>query len=552
VGAGQEPSVRAQFGTARLLKDPRARVCDRGEVARKDLGMGRSAGPGAIYSVGVGGRCLNGFRRHGLGERHRPANKQHLVFLDAAVGLTFVAAAATSGGPLTERGWMVAVGMAWPLGVLPAARSLHSALLLVALAAFPSGRIRRPWQFVVAILAVLLGLQLFDQLATAASFAFCAVGSALAWRKRRVSTPYAAISATAIFGVLSTAWFLARYRPDQFRPSEALLVYESVLVLIAVGYAIAARADARRREALEDRLVADAGPTGIRGLEVVLRDVLHDPKLRILPAGARPDVAGTRILSVADGSAPVAEVVHNASSLDDPAIGAAVSAAIRLTLIQEHRQAELAQRVADLESARMRIVASTDRQRERAAMKLRNDLGMLDRAGADLAALRGTAKSEVGAVLDIAGEEIGAATREIEDLVAGVPPTELGGGGLGKALKQLTARSPVPASLTIGAETKAGVNEETALYYACMEALTNAVRHAHASSVQISLTRIGTELVVTVRDNGTGGADPTGSGLQGLSDRLATFSGRLQVQSAPGAGTIVTATIPLTRFSATA
>src|SRR4029453_7826395 len=132
---------------------------------------------------------------------------------------------------------------------------------------------------------------------------------------------------------------------------------------------------------------------------------------------------------------------------------------------------------------------------ERAAMKLRNDLGMLDRAGADLAALRGTAKSEVGAVLDIAGEEIGAATREIEDLVAGVPPTELGGGGLGTGLKQLTARSPVPASLTIGAETEAGVNEETALYYVCMEALTNAVRHAHASSVQISLTRIGTELV---------------------------------------------------------
>jgi signal transduction histidine kinase len=179
-------------------------------------------------------------------------------------------------------------------------------------------------------------------------------------------------------------------------------------------------------------------------------------------------------------------------------------------------------------------------------MKLRNDLGMLDRAGADLAGLRGTAKGEVGAVLDIAGEEIRAATREIEDLVAGVPPTELGGGGLGTALQQVTARSLVPASLTIGAETEASVNEETALYYACLEALTNAVKHAEASSVEISLTRIGTALVVTVRDDGTGGANPTGSGLQGLSDRLATFGGRLQVQSAPGAGTIVTATVPLT------
>jgi signal transduction histidine kinase len=470
----------------------------------------------------------------------------NLVFLDAAVGLTFVAAAAASGGPLTERGWMVAVGMAWPLGVLPAARSLHSALLLVALAAFPSGRVRRPWQFAVGILAIMVGLQALDQLGTAASFACCTVGCAVAWRRHQVSTPYAALAAMGISSVLGTAWFLARYRPEQFRPSEALLAYEIVLVLIAVGYAIAARADVRRRAALEDQLVADAGPTGVRGLEVVLRDVLHDPKLRILPAGGRPDVAGARILSVADGSAPVAELIHNSSSLEDPATAAAVSAAIRLTLAQEHRQAELAQRVADLEAARIRIVASTDRQRERAAMKLRNDLEMLDRAGADLAGLRGTAKGEVGAVLDIAGEEIRAATREIEDLVAGLPPTELGGGGLGKALKQLTARSLVPASLTIGAETEADANEKTALYYACLEALTNAVKHAEASSVEISLSRIGTALVLSVRDDGRGGADPTGSGLQGLSDRLATFGGRLQVQSAPGAGTVVTATIPLT------
>jgi signal transduction histidine kinase len=470
----------------------------------------------------------------------------NLVFLDAAVGLAFVTAAAASGGPLAQRGWMVAVGLAWPLGVLSAARSLHTAFLLMALAAFPTGRLRRPWQFAVGILSIMVGLQLFDQLATAASFAFCALGSALVWRKRRVSTPYATLSAIGIFGVLSAAWFLARYRPEQFRPSEALLAYEIVLVLIAVGYAFAARADTRRLAALEDRLVADAGPTGVRGLEVVLRDVLHDPKLRILPAGTSPDAAGARILRVADDSAPVAEVVHNSSSLDDPATAAAVSAAIRLTLTQEHRQTELAQRVADLEAARIRIVASTDRQRERAAMKLRNDLGMLDRSGADLAGLRGTAKGEAVAVLDIAGEEIRTATREIEDLVAGVPPTELGGGGLGTALKQLTARSPVPVSLTVGADTEAGVNEETALYYVCLEALTNAVKHAQASSVEISLTRIGTALVVTVRDDGTGGADPTGSGLQGLSDRLATFGGRLQVQSAPGAGTIVTATIPLT------
>ena len=471
----------------------------------------------------------------------------NLVLLDAAVGLAFVAAAATSGGPLAQRGWMVAVGLTWPLGVLPAARSLHSALLLMALAAYPTGRIRRPWQFLVALLAILLGLQLFDQRATAASFAVCALGSALAWRKRRVSTPYAAISATAISGLLSTAWFLARYRPEQFRPSEALLAYESVLVLIAVGYAIAVRVDTRRRTALEDRLIADAGPAGVHGLESVLRDVLHDPQLRILPPEARrPEIAGARIVTVGDDSNPVARVLHNAGSLDDPATAAAVSAAIQLTLTQEHRQAELAQRVADLEAARMRIVASADRQREHAARALREELQTLERTQADLNKVRATAKSEVALVLDIVAEEITATSREITDLVTGVPPTELGGGRLRAALEDLAARSPVSASVTVGANTVARVEEETALYYVCLEALTNAIKHAHPGQIEISVTRTSAALVMTVSDDGGGGADPSGSGLQGLADRLATRGGRLQVTSPPGAGTIVTATIPIT------
>jgi len=468
----------------------------------------------------------------------------NLIFLDAAVGLLFVGAAAVTSGPIAQRGWMVGVGLAWPLGVLPATRSLHSALLLVALAAFPTGRLRRPWQFVVAILAILLGMQLLDQLATAASFALCAFGSALAWRKRRVGTPYAALSAAGVSCVLSTAWFLARFRPEQFRPSEALLVYEVVLAMIAVGYAVAVRADARRRAALADRLVASAGPTGVRGLEVVLRDLLHDPQLHIVTPGGHPE--STRILAVADNSGPVADVVHNSSSLDDPATAAAVSEAVRLTVTQERRQAELTQRVAELAAARIRIVASTDRQREHAAEALRNDLETLEHAAADLESVRRTANGEAGVVLDIVGEEITATTREIAELVAGVPPTRLGGGQLRTALEQLATRSPLPASITIGAGTEAGINEETALYYVCLETLTNTVKHARAVQVEISLTRIGTALVLTVHDDGDGGADPGGSGLQGLADRLAAYGGQLQVRSTPGAGTTVTGRIPLT------
>jgi signal transduction histidine kinase len=133
-----------------------------------------------------------------------------------------------------------------------------------------------------------------------------------------------------------------------------------------------------------------------------------------------------------------------------------------------------------------------------------------------------------------------------------VPSTELGGGRLRAVLEQLAATCSLPASITIEADTAAGVHEETALYYVGMEALTNAVKHAEATSVDISLSRVEDTLVLSVRDAGVGGADPSGSGLQGLADRLAICGGQLQVRSAPGAGTTVTARIPLTRSSSTA
>ena len=72
------------------------------------------------------------------------------------------------------------------------------------------------------------------------------------------------------------------------------------------------------------------------------------------------------------------------------------------------------------------------------------------------------------------------------------------------------------------------------------------IKHAHPGQIEISVTRTSPALVMTVSDDGGGGADPSGSGLQGLADRLATRGGRLQVTSPPGAGTIVTATIPIT------
>lgn len=77
------------------------------------------------------------------------------------------------------------------------------------------------------------------------------------------------------------------------------------------------------------------------------------------------------------------------------------------------------------------------------------------------------------------------------------------------------------------------------------EALANAAKHARASEVSLSAARQNGNLVVSVRDDGVGGAHPTdGSGLGGMTDRVAALGGSLSVNSPPGGGTVVTAELP--------
>ena len=86
---------------------------------------------------------------------------------------------------------------------------------------------------------------------------------------------------------------------------------------------------------------------------------------------------------------------------------------------------------------------------------------------------------------------------------------------------------------------------EVAAYYVIAEGLTNIAKYAEASEAHVEATTVDESLVVTVTDNGRGGADPArGSGLKGLADRVATIGGDLQVTSNRGVGTMLTARLP--------
>ena len=487
-----------------------------------------------------------------------PAASPWLTAVDVAVGLAFVAAGVAARGPLPERALIAAVGPAWLAGsFLVGARSLHQAVLVVALVAFPAGRVRGIVSWVLVGLAGLAALGLLPQLGVAALFAGIAAAMLARWRADPAAAWYPVAAAAAIAAVLAWVWWIAHRRTGTFDATVILLSYELVLLLVACSFPLGAAAVLQKRARLADPLLSEGQLAGLDGLAVVLGDVLGDPDLRVFRwqvadamfvDGRGQRVAGRgdrRWLAVDGPNGPVAVVAHRSSALEDGPTAAAVAGAVRLAVTHLRLQEEQQERLRELEASRARLVAAADRQRARAAAELRQDVeAPLRVAQSELVAMRAVRDPEVAAAVDVVVQELAAATGEVADLVAGIPPADLGGGRLGRALHAVAEASPVPVTVAVAEDAAASQEAETALFYVCCEALANAVKHAGATRVAIAVERQDDGVVVTVADDGRGGADPSGSGLVGLADRLAACRGRLRVDSPPGAGTTVTAVVP--------
>ena len=118
--------------------------------------------------------------------------------------------------------------------------------------------------------------------------------------------------------------------------------------------------------------------------------------------------------------------------------------------------------------------------------------------------------------------------------------------GLGPALDNLAARTPLPVEILVLPAQRLPEPVEAAAYFLTAEALTNVVKHAHASRATVEITRQQDCARIRVTDDGAGGAAVReGSGLRGLSDRLEALGGILRVDSRAGAGTALTGEIPL-------
>ena len=323
------------------------------------------------------------------------------------------------------------------------------------------------------------------------------------------------------------------------------------------------RADVEQSRAIRG-LLAGLGDRSAHGdLRDALAAALGDPALSLafwMPEQERyVDAAGGPVELPAGDSAEavteierdgrrVAAIVHDRSLVDRRESVRAAGAATALLLENERLDAEVRAHVVELRASRARLVEAGDAARRR----LERDLH--DGAQSRLVALALNLRlarmamddgSDAAALVDRSLDELRHSLEELRQLAHGIHPVVLTDRGLEAAVQSLAARAPVPVEVDAAPAGRLPEAVETAAYFVVSEALTNVAKYADATHATVRVQRVAGRLVVEVSDDGKGGADPAGgSGLRGLSDRVAALDGALDVSSPAGQGTTLTARLP--------
>ncbi|HEX5590636.1 MAG TPA: sensor histidine kinase [Candidatus Limnocylindrales bacterium] len=314
------------------------------------------------------------------------------------------------------------------------------------------------------------------------------------------------------------------------------------------------------RGAIADLAVELGRGVPLGGLRAALTRTLRDPTLELAfaaPDGAglvdpdgRPfvvgDAPGRAVTRLEREGELLAVVVHDAAlERDDAALLRAAASVAGLALENERLQAQVRAQLEEVRASRQRIVEAGDAERRRVERDLHDGAQQrLVALAMRLDAARGTT-IEAQALIDAATAELGVAIGEVRRLARGLHPTILSERGLRAAIEALAERTPIPVEVEADAARYPATVEATA-YFVVAEALTNVARYAEASHAAVRLAADHRDLTVEVRDDGRGGADPgRGTGLRGLSDRVAAIGGTLQVDSPSGGGTVLRARLPL-------
>ena len=223
-------------------------------------------------------------------------------------------------------------------------------------------------------------------------------------------------------------------------------------------------------------------------------------------------------------------------------------AAMRIFASRAAAELERRRQATALRRSRARVIEAADSERRRVGRDLHDGAQQRLVAVANLLKLaqrRLGDGDEAIDVLRLACDELSTAQTELRDLARGLHPVALSERGLHGALESLTVACEIPVTLDVAVDELPD-DVELAAYFIVSESLTNARKYADAEAVQVRVARAADALLVEIVDDGSGGADPAGgTGLRGLADRVDALGGRLEVESPPGAGTRVSARLPL-------
>ena len=244
---------------------------------------------------------------------------------------------------------------------------------------------------------------------------------------------------------------------------------------------------------------------------------------------------------------PTAVLLHDPSLLDRRDLLDGVLAAAALSIEMARLRVEVRLQLAEVEASRVRIVEAGYEERRRLERDLHDGAQQrLVSLGVQVRRLQRTlprGAAVLSPALDRVVDEIGAAIGDLRQIAAGVRPARLDD-GLSAALADLARTAPIPVDVDVPLE-RVHASVEAAAYFVACEALTNAVRYASASHVSMRAVRENGTLLVSVTDDGIGGAVVRrGSGLAGLQDRVAAHGGTLEVVSPRGRGTRIEVAIP--------
>ena len=469
------------------------------------------------------------------------------AFVGFGVSLSLQRRKGDLSGPL-----MVATGVTWALGDLVSALALlHRGPLVQLLVAAPTGRPRTRLEWLVVVVAYVDGIVASVGRDPAVTVALGVVLAGVAvgrWASARGLPRRALVVPAAVALVLALG---AVAGPAQ--SNAVLWCYEAILV----GSAAAVWADRRWggwAGAAMTTVVIDLGAASRGGsLAAALAGALGDPSLEVGyrvgegyvdergRALAVPGPGWERAVTLVEAGPDAAVLVHDPGTLRAQSLADSVARVVRLALDNVRLQAEIRARVNEVAASRARLMAARDLERRGLEARLHERVDRRLDDAADL--LTGLEDCPEPLVAALPGE-LGRAREEVQRFAAGLHPQGLDAGGLRLALRALASGAPLPVEIIVDGGRFAP-RIETAAWFVCAEALANVVKHAAAERAAIRAERSGPWLIVSVSDDGRGGADiAAGRGLRGLAARVEACGGRLEVVEQPGGGTRLCAWLP--------